>query len=88
MLYESLLNNLGSIIDLHTDLIYKNYLVSELINLCCKTPSLDLKQLIKVLITYFGCNSDDKKKDFLRLLLVYEKLDDVLKEGPVDQVSF
>lgn len=87
VLYDSLVENLGSIIDLHSDLIYKNYLAIELINLCTKTPALDLKQLIKVLMAYFGCDSDDKKNDFLRVLLVYEKLEDVLKEGPVDQVS-
>ena len=39
-------------------------------------------------MAYFGCDSDDKKNDFLRVLLVYEKYDDVLKESPVDQVIF
>lgn len=36
---------------------------------------------------YFGCDTDEKKKDFLRVLLVYEKFDDVVKEGPADQVT-
>jgi hypothetical protein len=39
-------------------------------------------------MAYFGCDSDDKKNDFLRVLLVYEKYDDVLKESPLDQVIF
>ena len=39
-------------------------------------------------MAYFGCDSDDKKNDVLRVLLVYEIYDDVLKESPVDQVIF
>ena len=47
-LYDAILSNLGSIIDLHTDLIYKNYLVIELMNVAHKTPSLEFKYLVKV----------------------------------------
>ena len=47
-LYDAILENLGSIIDLHTDLIYKNYLLIELMNAAHKTPSLELKELVKV----------------------------------------
>lgn len=36
---------------------------------------------------YFGCNDEENRINFLRLLLVYEKLEDTLKEGPVDQVN-
>ena len=47
-LYDAILENLGSIIDLHTDLIYKNYLIIELMNAAHKTPTLELKELVKV----------------------------------------
>ena len=52
VLYDSLVNNLSSIIDLHSDLIYKNFILIELISLCSKSKLYDLKELIKVL----NCN--------------------------------
>lgn len=36
---------------------------------------------------FFGCESDENKENFLRILLCYEKLEDILKESTVDQVS-
>lgn len=88
VLYESILENLDSIIDLHTDLIYKNYLIIELITACSKSEDLELKKLVKILMNYFGCESDEDKADFLRIILCYEKIDDIKKETPVDQAMF
>ena len=36
---------------------------------------------------YFGCEAEENRANFLRILLSYEKLDDILKECPVDQVK-
>ena len=36
---------------------------------------------------YFGCESDEDKANFLRVLLCYEKLEDIKKESTIDQVS-
>lgn len=35
---------------------------------------------------YFGCDSDENKLNFLRALLCYEKLEDILKDSTIDQV--
>ena len=86
-LFDSLVENLPSIIDLHTDLIFKNYLVIELINVCQKNTSLKFKSLVRTLLEFFGCNDEENKINFLRALLVYEKLEDIQKESPIDQVS-
>ena len=56
VLYDSVLSNLDSIIDLHSDLIFKNYLMLELINACHKQPELlDFKNLVKVNWAIFFC---------------------------------
>lgn len=39
-------------------------------------------------MAFFECDSEEKRNDFLRVLLVYEKLEHVLKEGPADQALF
>jgi len=88
VLYEAIVENLESIIDLHTDLIYKNYLVIELIKACNKLPDIELKSLVKVLIRYFGCDSDENKSNFLRVLLCYEKLEDIQKVSMIDQALY
>lgn len=36
---------------------------------------------------YLGCDQDEYKLSFLRILLVYEKLEDIQKECTVDQVN-
>ncbi len=36
---------------------------------------------------YFGCDSDEDKDNFLRILLCYEKKDDICKESTLDQVK-
>lgn len=48
ILYDSLVENLSSIVDLHSDLIYKNFILIELISLCSKSKTYDLKELVKV----------------------------------------
>lgn len=35
---------------------------------------------------YFGCNDKENRVNFLKILLIYEKMEDILKEGPIDQV--
>jgi hypothetical protein len=37
---------------------------------------------------YFGCDTEENKTNFLRILLCYEKLEDILKECTVDQALF
>ncbi|CAF0712043.1 unnamed protein product [Brachionus calyciflorus] len=87
-LYDALVENLPSIIDLHTDLIFKNYLIVELINVCQKNSSLNFKNLIKTLLNYLGCSDDENKIHFLRVLLVYEKLEDIQKESSADMALY
>ena len=36
---------------------------------------------------YFGCNTDENKIHFLKVLLIYEKLEDILKESSLEQVK-
>jgi hypothetical protein len=36
---------------------------------------------------YFGCDSDENKINFLKVLLIYEKLEDILKETSLEQVN-
>lgn len=40
------------------------------------------------MLEFFGCAGKDNQAHFLKALLVYEKLDDIEKEGPVDQALF
>ena len=111
VLYEAILDNLDSIVNLHSDLIYKNYLLIELIEACQKVPELDLNRLVEVspasrltdriihprfingfvclqrIMKFFGCDAEEDRVHFLRVLLVYENMEDVLKESPVDQVQ-
>ncbi|RNA19736.1 nucleolar 9 [Brachionus plicatilis] len=87
-LFDSLVENLPSIIDLNTDLIFKNYLIVELIEVCRKNSSLNFKNLIKTILDYFGLNTEENKIHVLRALLVYQKLDQIQKESPIDQVLF
>lgn len=37
---------------------------------------------------YFGCSDKENSVHFLKVLLVYEKLEDIQKEGPVDQAFY
>jgi hypothetical protein len=83
--YQALHSNLTTIIDLHTDLIYKNYLIIEMIEACHKNSSLDLKQLVETLVEYFECNSDENRIHFVRVLLIYEKANYIIKSSPLDQ---
>ena len=39
------------------------------------------------MMKYFGCDSDEDKSNFLRVLLCYEKQEDICKETVVDQVN-
>jgi len=48
VLYEAIVENLGGIIDLHTDLTYKHYLIIELITASSKRPEIKLDRLVKV----------------------------------------
>jgi hypothetical protein len=36
---------------------------------------------------FFGCDTDESKLSFLKVLLVYEKLEDILKETSIEQVK-
>jgi hypothetical protein len=36
---------------------------------------------------YLGCDTDEYRIHFLRVLLVYEKVDDILKESSIDMVK-
>lgn len=53
VLFDSLVENLSSIVDLNSDLIYKNYLIVELIEVCRKNSNLNLKNLIQVNFAIF-----------------------------------
>lgn len=88
VLFESLVNNLESILDLHTDLSYKHYLIIELIESSQKSSHLNLDDLVDKLVSFFGCDSDDNRVNFLRALLIYEKLEDIEKETSIDQALF
>jgi len=50
VLYEAIVESLGSIIDLHTDLTYKHYLIIELITASSKRPEIKLERLVKVIL--------------------------------------
>lgn len=86
-LYDAILENLDSIVDLHTDLTFKHYMFIELIEIASKHQDLELKPLVKTMMKYFGCDSDEDKSNFLRILLCYEKQEDICKESSVDQVK-
>jgi hypothetical protein len=35
---------------------------------------------------FFGCESDEDKVNFLKILLIFEKLEDIQKEGTIETV--
>ena len=88
VLFNALVENLPSIIDVHTDLIFKNYLIIELIDACQRVKHLSFENLMKSLLGFFGCGDKENSVHFLKALLVYEKLDDISKEGPADQALY
>lgn len=59
----------------------------ELIEIASKHQDLELKPLVRIMMKYFGCDSDEDKNNFLRILLCYEKQEDICKESSVDQVT-
>jgi hypothetical protein len=38
-------------------------------------------------MNFLGCDTDEYRIHFLRVLLVYEKVDDILKECSIDMVN-
>lgn len=88
-LFDELLKNLDSIIDLHSDLIYKNYLLIELIDCTQKSTAYELKSVVEAIMAMLGCDKDEKDKvHFFKILLVYEKLANILEETTVDMLLF
>ncbi len=45
-------------------------------------------EFLKELRKFFGCNEKERRIDFLRLLLVFEKYDDAIKECSVKEVLY
>lgn len=42
---------------------------------------------VKKLMGFFGCESDEDKLNFLKVLLIFEKLEDILKEATIETVN-
>jgi hypothetical protein len=38
-------------------------------------------------MNFFGCESDEDKLNFLKILLIFEKLEDILKEATIETVN-
>ena len=36
---------------------------------------------------FFGCESDEDKLNFFKVLLIFEKLEDILKEATIETVN-